>query len=100
MELHPMNLVTVVGEALVREPLLRIVRESGAHGWTIGFVEGAGAGGERRADIDLATNVRLEAVVPPEVAERVLARIQKELFPHYALVAWCGEVRVLRRDKF
>lgn len=100
MNLHRMKLVTVVGEALVREPLLRIVRESGAHGWTIGSVEGAGSGGERRADIDLATNVRLEAVVPAEVEERLLARLEKELFPHFSLVAWSSDVGVLRRGKF
>lgn len=95
-----MRLVTIVGEALARERLTRLLAEEGAHGYTLFAVEGAGAQGSRVADIAEFANIQVEVIVTPTVAERLLARLQRDFFPHFAMIAYETEVRVLRREKF
>jgi nitrogen regulatory protein PII len=100
MNTHPMKLVTIICEALAREPLERALRESGAHGFTLFAVEGTGAKGSRVADIEEFANIQVEVIVPPAVAEKLLARLEKDFFSRYAMVAYESDVRVLRPDKF
>jgi nitrogen regulatory protein PII len=95
-----MRLVTIVCEALAKDLVLRIARECGSHGATISPASGVGATGERPADIEESANVRIELVVPPETAARVVERIERDLFPRFACILWETDVRVLRRGKF
>jgi hypothetical protein len=39
-------------------------------------------------------------MVPPPVAEKLLARLEQEFFPRFAMVAYETDIRVLRREKF
>lgn len=100
MTLHPMTLVTVVTEALACDTVVRILEEEGAHGWTGFPVQGRGSHGTRAADIPELANVQVEAIVPPAVAERALARLAQECFARWAMVAFASDVRVLRPEKF
>ena len=100
MNLHPMKLVTIIGEALAREPLKQLLDEVGAHGYTLFAVEGAGSQGSRSADIQEFANIQVEVIVPPVVAEKLLHRLAAEFFPRFAMVAYETDVRVLRREKF
>ena len=100
MQLHPLKLVTIIGEALAREPLKRLLEEVGAHGYTLFTVEGSGRQGRRLGDIQEFANIQLEVMVPPPVAEKILARLEQEFFPRFAMVAYETDIRVLRREKF
>lgn len=100
MNTHPMKLVTIVGEALARERLTRLLSEEGARGYTLFAVEGTGANGSRVADIAEFTNIQIEVIVPEHVARRLLERIQCELLPHFAMIVFESDVRVLRQEKF
>jgi len=100
MNTHPMKLVTIVCEAYAREAVTKLLREAGAHGYTLFDVEGEGAQGRRPADIREFANIQLEVIVPPEVAERLLTRLQQDFFPRYAMIAFESDVRVLRPEKF
>lgn len=100
MTLHPMKRVTVICEALAREPLVRLITECGAHGYTVFTVEGEGAKGGRPGDIAEFGNIQIEAIVPPAVAEALLTRLEVEFFPRYAIIAHESDVRVLRPEKF
>ena len=100
MNTHPMRLVTIVCEALAREPVKALLSEAGAHGYTLFTVEGSGAKGPRVADIQEYANIQVEVIVQPEVAEKLLARLEKDFFPRYAMVAYLGDVHVLRPEKF
>lgn len=100
MNTHTMKLVTIICEALAREPLTRLLKQVGAHGFTLFEVEGTGAKGSRVADIEEFANIQVEVVVPPAVAERLLERLEKEFFPRYAMIAYESDVRVLRPEKF
>ena len=100
MNTYPMKLVTIICESLAREPLTQLLADSGAHGFTLFPVEGAGAQGRRVADIEEFGNVQVEVIVPAAVAEKLLVRLEQEFFPRFAMVAYESDVRVLRRDKF
>ena len=95
-----MKLVTIVCEAHARDAVTNLLRDVGAHGYTLFVVEGDGSQGKRPGDIPEFANIQIEVVVPPAVAETLLARLEKEFFPRYAMIAFEGEVRVLRKEKF
>ena len=100
MTTHPMKLVTIVCEAYAKDAVTKILREVGAHGYTLFAVEGDGSRGKRPADIPEFANIQIEVLVPPEVALILLERLERELFPRYAMIAFESEVRVLRPKKF
>lgn len=100
MTTHPMKRVTIVTEALAREAVRQLLGEVGAHGYTIFAVEGAGAQGERPADIAEFGNIQVEVLLQPGAAEQLLLRLHRDFFPRYAMIAYETDVRVLRPDKF
>ena len=100
MNLHPMKLVTIVCEAYAQEAVTKLLRETGAHGWTSFAVEGDGSRGKRPADIREFANVQIEVIVQPDVAQKLLARLEQEFFQRYAMIAFESDVRVLRPKKF
>jgi nitrogen regulatory protein P-II 2 len=91
--------VTIVAEALLEERLLRLVREGGARGFTVGEVRGEGSRGVRASDWE-GKNVRIETLVSPEVADRLLEHVAEAYFPQFAVVAWVEDVEVVRGDKY
>jgi len=95
-----MKLVTVICEALARQPLKKLLAEVGAHGCTLFPVEGDGNQGRRTADIQEFANIQVEVIVPPAVAEKLMARREQEFFSKFAMVAYETDIRVLRREKF
>lgn len=95
-----MKLVTVIGEALARGAVTRLLREEGAHGWTAFAVEGLGTHGERTAEMAELGNVQIEVIVPPDVCDRLMERLEAELFSKYAMVAYETDIRVRRPGKF
>jgi nitrogen regulatory protein PII len=100
MNTYPMKLVTVICEALARDAVQKLLREVGAHGFTVFRVEGTGSHGERTGDIQEFGNIQMEVVVPPPVAEKLLERLHTEFFPRYVMIAYESDVRVLRQQKF
>ncbi len=100
MTTHPMKLVTIVCEAYALDPVKRLLRETGAHGWTHFMVEGSGEGGERAGEMKEFANVQIEVVLQPAAAQALLARLEGELFPRYGMIAFESDVRVMRSGKF
>jgi nitrogen regulatory protein PII len=100
MTTYPMKLVTIVCESLAREHVKRLLRATGAHGWTMFEVEGSGSRGERTGDIQEFGNTQIEVILQPAVAGRLLERLYQEFIPRFAMVVYCADIEVLRRDKF
>lgn len=100
MKTHAMKLLTIVCEAYAQDAVTRLLREEGAHGWTLFQVEGDGAGGPRPSDIREYANIQIEAVVPPDVSERLLAKLARDYFPKFGMIAFDSDIRVIRGDKF
>jgi nitrogen regulatory protein PII len=100
MPAHTMKLVTVICEALARVAVTKLLREVGAHGYTLSQVEGVGSKGERTAEIAELANIKVEVVVPAAVCEQLMERLQREFFPKYAIIAYESDVHVVRSEKF
>lgn len=100
MNTHPMKLLTIVCEAHARDAVTKLLRDSGAHGYTLFAVEGDGSRGKRPADIPEFANVQIEIIVQPPVAEQLLETLARDFFPRYAMIAFESDVRVLRPAKF
>ena len=100
MNKHPVKLITIICEALASAPLHRLLEEVGARGSTQFAVEGDGHQGRRTGEMREFANIQVEVIVPPAVADELLARLEREFFPRFAIVAYESDVRVLRSNKF
>ncbi|MDW8468901.1 MAG: P-II family nitrogen regulator [Burkholderiales bacterium] len=100
MPAHAMKLVTIICESLAREAVAELLAEAGARGYTVFEVAGAGAHGERTAEIAEYGNVQFEVIVPPAVCEKLMARLEAEYLPRYLMVAYETDIRVRRGAKF
>lgn len=99
MQTMPLVCVTVVAEAVLEQRLLRDVQATGGRGWTVSEARGQGTRSVRASEWEGA-NVRLETLVTPDVAQRLLAVLARDYFPHFAVVAWTFEVQVIRGEKY
>lgn len=100
MTTHAMKLVTIVCESYAKAAVTKLLSDVGAHGYTLFAVEGDGSRGRREADIPEFANIQIEVIVPPEVAQILLTRLEREFFPRYGMIAFESDVRVLRPHKF
>jgi nitrogen regulatory protein PII len=99
MKTVPLRKVTIVAEALLESRLLGDVRDCGARGFTLTEVRGEGSRGVRASEWE-GRNVRIETLVAPDVADRILAHVAEVYFPRFAVVAWVEDVEVVRGDKY
>lgn len=91
--------VTIIAEALLEERLVRDIKRLGARGHTITEVRGEGSRGVRASEWE-GHNVKLESIVSPDVADRVLEYLAATYFPHFAVIAYVEDVAVVRGEKY
>jgi nitrogen regulatory protein PII len=94
-----LKLVTIVAERLFREKVQEELRKLGAKGFTVTDAVGQGSRGVRASEWE-GRNVRIETVVPPEVADRIVEHVAERYFEHYAVIVWVQSVDVVRGDKY
>lgn len=99
MKTTSLKLVTIVAEPVLEARLTQELRALGASGVTVTESRGQGSRGMRASDIP-GTGVRLEAVVGPDVADKVVEHVAAAYFPRYAVIAWVSDVQVVRGDKY
>jgi hypothetical protein len=99
MQTVRLKLVTIIGEALLRDRLVDDIKRLGARGYSVGEVDGEGSRGVRASEWE-GRNVRIEAVVSAPVADAILEHLNARYFPSFAVIAWVGEVDVARGDKY
>lgn len=100
MKLHSMKLVTIVCEALARSAVTELLKEIGAHGYTLFPVEGVGAQGSRVADIEEFANIQIEVILQTDPAMQLLARLETDFFARFAMIAYSSDIEVIRSAKF
>ncbi|MEI7781129.1 MAG: transcriptional regulator [Planctomycetota bacterium] len=101
MQLYPLKLVTVVGESVIMEDIAEQGIELGATGYTISDVSGHGSRSARNVSIASGSKtVKVEFVVPMDVAQRILIHVSHEYFEHYACIAWLSDVSVMRGTQY
>lgn len=99
MRTVPLKRVTIIAEAVLEERLLDDLRELGARGYTITEARGEGTRGVRASEWE-GKSVKIETLVSPEVAERLLERLAARYFEHYAVVGYLETVEVVRGSRF
>jgi nitrogen regulatory protein P-II 2 len=99
LKLHTLRLVTIVAETVLRDRITGRLLELGATGFTVTPSNGRGSRGIRSGDVP-GEGVRIEAVVSPDVAVRILEEVSVQYFPAYAVIAWVAEVQVVRGGKY
>lgn len=99
MTLTPHSLVTIIAERSVRDRLLDAIHALGATGHTLYDVRGEGSRGAHVALGDQPT-VKIETIVAPDVAERIVAHVAARYFTHHAVVVYVQEVGVVRGSKY
>lgn len=99
MHTVPLKLVTIVAEPVLEERLIAELQRLGARGHTVTDTRGAGSRGMRASDPP-GGGVRIETVVTATVADRIMAHVADQWFPHYAVIAFVTDVHVVRGEKY
>ncbi len=94
-----LKLVTIVAERVLQERLLRELKELGARGYTLTEVSGEGSRGVRASEWE-GHNVKIETIVSPQVADRIIEHIAEHYFQYYAVIVYAQPVEVVRGDKY
>jgi nitrogen regulatory protein P-II 2 len=64
-------------------------------------VEGRGQGSRALHAAEIpGINVRIETIVQPDVAERIVEYISKQYFADYEVIAYLADVQVVRGEKY
>ncbi len=95
----PMKLLTIVSEALLESRLVEDLEKLGVIGYSISTVKGDLRGHVRASEWEGA-NIKIESLLSPELADKVLHLLNSEYFPSYAVIAYLTEAEVIRADKF
>lgn len=98
MKTVSLRLVTIIAEAVLEERLVQAILRLGAKGYTLTEVRGSGSRGVREGEPE--ANVKIEAVVSPEVADRILDHLAERCFAHRAVIAFVETIEVVRGDKY
>ncbi|MFQ3633380.1 P-II family nitrogen regulator [Roseiflexus sp.] len=99
MNLTTVRLVTIIAEPVLKDRLIHEIQALGAHGYTISEVHGEGTRGIHASQWQ-GGNVKIETIVSPEVAERIVEVVADQYFPNYAVIAYVIPVQVVRSEKF
>lgn len=101
MQLYPLKLVTVVGESVIMEDIAEEGMKLGATGFTISEVSGHGSRSARNvASTTGAQTMKVEFVVPADIATSILTHVSHQYFEDYAVIAWLGDVQVVRGQQY
>lgn len=91
----PAVLITIIGESVLRERLVRLLKSQGVTGYTISEARGEGGHGRRLGDIaGYNTNVEIKTVVAQDIADEIFSALT-EVRNGHALIAYRHEVEAL-----
>ena len=99
MHTERLKLVTIVIESVLAEQLVGALKRLGVTGHTRTSVQGEGSRGRRVGEVP-GDNQRIETIVSPALAERILEHCEAHYFPHYAIAAWVVDIEVVRGAKY
>ena len=99
MKTVTMKLITIIAEPVLRERLLDDIRRLGARGYTLTEVHGEGNRGIHASEWQ-GGNIKIEALVAPETADRIMLHVAGGYFRDYAVVTYASTVEVVRGEKF
>lgn len=99
MHTTTLKLVTIISDRLLATDVVSEICELGARGYTITEAQGQGERGIKPLDWEGA-NSRIEAVVSPEVADKIIEHLAEKYFKHHGLIAFVQDVEVVRGERY
>lgn len=82
------TLVTIIGEAVLQDRLIKLLTELNVSGYTFAPAKGAGSHGRRMGDIaGYNTNIEVKTVVTSEVSDQIFEALHP-LQDTYAIIAF------------
>ncbi|MGD0675583.1 MAG: transcriptional regulator [Polyangiaceae bacterium] len=99
METAKVKLVTIVAGSELEPRLEAELKHHGAVGYTSTRVEGRGVHGVRKEGILDTGNVRIESLVSPEIAHKLLQRLARE-YADWPFIAFAQDVEAVPRERF
>lgn len=94
----PAVLITIIGEAVLKDRIVKLLKSKGVTGYTVNPVQGEGSHGRRMGDISdiigYDTNIEIKTVVPPEASDDILSALV-EIREGHALIAYRHSVEAL-----
>jgi nitrogen regulatory protein P-II 2 len=99
MQVHSLKLITIIGESVLESRLLGELKQLGAKGYTVTSAHGEGSRGVRAGELP-GDDVRIETIVSPVVADRILSHVATNYFANYAVVAFVSDIGVVRGDRY
>ncbi len=100
MRAEARKLVTIVTEAALERRLVDDLKRLGAHGYTISDARGEGTRGARNAGWEASSNIRVEVVCDPAIADAIAEHLKAHYYADYAMILFFSDVGVLRPEKF
>ncbi len=94
------TLLTIITETSIEQFVCRDIEHLGARGYTVTDARGKGGHGLRQAGWDADSNIRIETICSPEVAEKISSHLFAKYFDNYAMVVYSHDVNVMRDKKF
>lgn len=93
--IQPAVLVTIIGETVLKDSIVQLLKSHSVSGYTITQVQGEGGHGRRLGDMaGYNTNVEIKTIVSQEVSDTILFAL-KEHQGKYALIAFRQNVEAL-----
>ena len=100
----PLKLVTILVEPEIANRLAEELIGQGARGYSLSpgrgkWQRGLSSAGGQVSDWE-GTNMRIETVVPPRVADAIFAHLRAHYFSYYAIFAYTSDVWVERPERY
>ncbi|MCG8372500.1 MAG: hypothetical protein MI700_03165 [Balneolales bacterium] len=99
MALTELFLVTIITERILRDDIIKQIKELGATGYTLSDTTGEGSRGVRASDWE-GKNVKIEVVVSKEVGDKIIDVVANTYFENYSVITYAFPVNVVRGDKY
>ncbi|MBD2446332.1 hypothetical protein H6G76_03980 [Nostoc sp. FACHB-152] len=81
-------LITIIGETVLKDRIVKLLKTYDVSGYTISQVQGEGGHGRRLADLaGYNTNIEIKIIVSLEVSDAILDALKEERGKH-ALIAF------------
>ncbi len=85
---QPAVLITIIGETVLKDRIIKLLKSHNVSGYTISQVQGEGGHGRRLADLaGYNTNIEIKTIVSLEVSDAILWGLKQEQGKH-ALIAF------------
>jgi len=74
---QPAVLLTIIGETVLKDRIVQLLKSHSVSGYTINQVQGEGSQGRRLGDMASYNTIEVKTIVSPEVSDAILCSIKE-----------------------